>query len=158
MFKSKTKIACCVLTLCSVIAFSGCSTVDRALTKPAPAPVTEPYTNALGQVVPVTYTPVVLNPAIQPYVDTGGAVVNVLPEPYKTVGGGLLALAGALGTLYVRSRNQLKKVEAVNNSIIAGVDTFANANPTQAPQLKQQIQTIAQAVGTESDLNKAVNK
>lgn len=160
-------------TLLCAIAFSGCGTIDRAVTVPAKQPVTENVTNAAGQVYPATYTPLLPNPALQPYQDTGEAIVNVLPEPYKTAGAGVLGLTSLALGWYLRLRNQQlknkelevyeQKIAAENavadserakatlRSVIAGVEAADNK------AVKQVIAKVAEVQGTQPMLDNLIN-
>lgn len=139
----------CFATLIAVSQF-GCATPTVTPAQPA---ITNAVTGVVTLPVPAStnYAP---NATVGQIVATGTAVSAVLPQPYGGLVTGLLALL-TLGasTVAAYKNKQLNTVQAVQNTIIQGVE----AAGTVAAAVKQSIAKTAAANGTADAVETAVN-
>lgn len=141
----------------SLILIAGCATPQITPGTPAQPAITNAVTGVITP--PVAATPPVTNYApnatVGQIVTEGTAVSAVLPQPYGGLVTGLLALL-TLGasTVAAYKNKQLNTVQAVQNTIIQGVE----AAGTVAAAVKQSIAKTALDNGTADTVQAAVNK
>lgn len=110
-----------------------------------------PVTN-YQQVVSVQWqTNFVVSPAVTNLVATGQQVTGLLPPPYGTIAGGILALLAAGAGLLAKAKSgQLSTAQSIVSAVVSGVEAAGDANTKSA------IQVAASAAGVQADLHSIV--
>ncbi len=163
--KTTKQVIICVICISAAL-FTGCAALKRAYTVTPTDPVTisQPVyglgTNAAGvPVVIQTGTTNVtatrahwqVNSNLAAGLETAKAINSVVPSPLSPIIGGLLGLTTTLLAIYgAKKSGQLTTSNAALAAVVTGVEAF-NSLP-----LKQSIQTLAVANGSQEHLDKTV--
>jgi len=148
-----------ILSAVALLAVTGCSALDNAVLEKQQT-VTPPVTNSVTGVItpPATNTVYAPKPAIQNTIAAAEGAASLVPPPYGTIAGSVLALLAAGLGLYARSRNnqlidttsKLSTANSVVSAVVAGVEAVGH------PETKAAIQNAAVAAGVQTVLDPIV--